>query len=123
MKKIVILIFVFAITLMSCSKDENQDQSPLIGSWKFTVTHTNIDYVEVITIILTFNENHTGVEDYTYKHNDNPAETDTYNFTWTESNNLLTLNIDGDTISAIYSISGNKLTFSMNGETSVFIRI
>ena len=117
MKKIGILLFVFAMTLTSCSKDDN-DQDPLIGSWEMT----EIDVNNVYTELVTFKSDQTGVIIITYKYDTDPEEKDSYIFSWNTSNNLLTIRIEGETTSFAYAISGNKLTLSDSGYSIVYTR-
>lgn len=123
MKKIGILLFVLAMTFMACSKDENQELYSLIGTWEYTETYTDIGDIYVVTIFLTFNEDHTGVAGATTTINSVPEVTGTENISWTASNNILTIisTLDG-TSSTIYTISGNKLTFGNGSESIVYTR-
>ena len=116
MKRIGILLFVFAMALTSCSKDDDQD--PLIGSWELTEIYGD----DVETQLITFKSNQTGVVIFTYKYGTEPEETDSSSFSWTTSNNLLTITIEEETVSLAYAISGNKLTLSESGEAYIYTR-
>jgi hypothetical protein len=117
MKRIGILLFVFAIALTSCNKDDD-NQDPLVGTWEMK----EIDVNDVYTELLTFKSDQTGVIITTYKYSTDPEEIDSYIFSWTTSNNLLTIRMEGETFSFAYAISGNKLTLSESGDSIVYTR-
>ena len=90
------------MALVSCSKDKDLDTNPLVGTWLSTETFGGVVYLDEIT----FNSDHTG----TITNKENGIQVDLYSFTWSTSNNIITLSADGETNSAVYAISGNKLT-------------
>lgn len=117
MKRIGILLFVFAMAFTSCNKDDD-NQDPLIGSWEMTEIDSNYVYKELVT----FKSDQTGGVIITYKYDTEPEEIDSSTFSWTTSNNLLTISTEGETFSFAYAISGNKLTLSMDGDSIVYTR-
>lgn len=93
-----------AIALVSCNKDEDTD--PLVGTWELTYTYFGTIYQDEVT----FNSNHSGK---VINKEDNLI-VDEFSFNWSAVNNILSVSYDGETLTTIYSISGNKLT--MDGE-------
>lgn len=100
------LLFVLPILMMamfslsSCSDDDDdKDQNPgsaLVGTWVYS--DDDIDE------IYTFNADGTGVYSYEDEYDD-----DTIRFTWTATQNTVTVNESGDIYSCTYSINGNTL--------------
>lgn len=117
MKRIGILLFVFAIALTSCNKDDD-NQDPLIGTWEMK----EIDVNDVYTELITFKSDQTGVIIITYKYDTDPEEIDNYVFGWTTSDNLLEIDMMSVKTSFSYAISGNKLTLSQNGDSFIYTR-
>lgn len=118
MKKTGIILVVLLMSLISCSKDDDENLvNPLIGSWEVAFVEDDI----AINQVLTFNANETGTMLITLTFL-GQTETQTENFTWSATANNLTLVIGGETAVATYAIAGNKLTVSVDGETIVFTR-
>lgn len=119
MKKMKYLLIMAMAVMMSvsCSKDDDDDVNPIVGTWGLTET---IDG-EVIDFEITFKENLTGtiMSSITF---DGTTYDESDNFTWSTSGNKLTIVIDGETDITTYSISGNKLTINVDDENIVLTR-
>lgn len=120
MKKIGIILLLTMVTLISCSKDDDENVvNPLIGTWENSLTYDGFIFKNVYT----FNANNTGVLSIIVSFQGEDPETYTENFNWSINNNNLTLLIGGEMEVVNYSISGNKLTITFKGETIVFTRL
>jgi hypothetical protein len=121
MKKIGIILLLTMVTLVSCSKDDDENVvNPLIGTWENSLTYDGVIFKNVYT----FNANNTGVLSIIVSFQGEDPETYTENFNWSiNNNNNLTLLIGGEMEVVNYSISGNKLTITFEGETIVFTRL
>lgn len=120
MKKIGIILLLTMVTLVSCSKDDDENVvNPLIGTWENSLTYDGVIFKNVYT----FNANNTGVLSIIVSFQGEDPETYTENFNWSINNNNLTLLIGGEMEVVNYSISGNKLTITFEGETIVFTRL
>ena len=121
MKKIGIILLLMMVTLVSCSKDDDENVvNPLIGTWENSLTYDGVIFKNVYT----FNANNTGVLSIIVSFQGEDPETYTENFNWSiNNNNNLTLLIGGEMEVVNYSISGNKLTITFEGETIVFTRL
>jgi len=121
MKKIGIILLLTMVTLVSCSKDDDENVvNPLIGTWENSLTYDGVIFKNVYT----FNANNTGVLSIIVSFQGEDPETYTENFNWSiNNNNNLTLLIGGEMEVVNYSISGNKLTITFDGETIVFTRL
>ncbi|MDR0754208.1 MAG: hypothetical protein LBF04_02350 [Prevotellaceae bacterium] len=120
MKKI--LFFGFALLALnfifvSCSKD-NDDDTPnsLVGtSWKWSVDENDgsgDDYVIFSFINETDMTEYIGDDDKTYQGH----------YTYSKPVVKITVNEDDETLDIEGRVSGNKMTFTYNGGTEVFIR-
>ena len=113
----------FAVMLsVSCSSDDDSESdlndSALVGTWGIT----EIVEDEEFTALITFNANNSGrlVISWTFE---GETETETENFTWSTSGNRLTFSSGGETTISTYSISGNNLTINdLDGEVVVFTK-
>ena len=119
MKKIKYLLIMAMAVMMSvsCSKDDDDDVNPIVGTWGYTETFDG----EVLVFEVTFKENLTGTmmssvtfDGATYEESDN--------FTWSTSGNKLTMVIAGETDISTFSISGNKLTIDLDGDNFVLTK-
>ena len=113
-----LLIMVLAVMMsVSCSKDDDNDVNPIVGTWGLTETFDG----EVIDIEIAFKANLTGtiMSSITF---DGTTYDESDNFTWSTSGNKLTIVMDGETDVTTYSISGNKLTIDADGENLVLTR-
>jgi len=120
MKKIGMIILLVMVTLVSCSKDDDEITiNPLIGTWEYSL---KVDAV-LFKYVYTFNTNNTGTLSIIVTLSGEPPDTYTENFNWSINNNNLTLLINGEMEVVNYSISGNKLTITFKGETIVFTRL
>ena len=110
MKKIGIILIILTMALVSCSKDEDNNTNPLVnplvGTWVISYTEFDVVYLDEIT----FNSNNTGL----VINKEDGVQVDNFSFTWSTNNNILTVSFDGETLTTVYSISGNQLT--MDGE-------
>jgi hypothetical protein len=123
MKKIGIILLLMMVTLVSCSKDDDENVvNPLIGTWEYSFTTDTDDGSALFKEGYTFNANNTGVMSLTY-YFDGVPEIVTDNFTWSVNNNKLTILIGGETVVFNYSISGNKLSITLDGVTIVYTRL
>lgn len=122
MKKIGIILLLMMVTLVSCSKDDDENVvNPLIGTWEYTATYTEENII--IKQVVTFNANNTGLMMTTGTFQGGAPNIETNNFTWNSNGNKLTIFINGESEVGTYSISGNKLTMTFDGETLVFTRL
>ena len=107
-----ITILVIALGVFnSCDKEEDEPTNPILGTWELTETGDGYSF----TLTITFNANKTGILKEEYIEDDS-TESYTDNFTYSTDNNDLVLIIDEETIELTYSVSGNKLTISEEGE-------
>lgn len=97
-------MFVVVMAFISCNKDDDND--PLVGTWAVSYTEYGTLYSDEIT----FNSDNSGNVSY-YEDGD---FSESFPFTWSANNNILTVSLLGETDSLPYSISGNKLT--LDGE-------
>ncbi|NOR74154.1 MAG: hypothetical protein GQ525_03240 [Draconibacterium sp.] len=117
--KFVFLMFmaISLASLISCNKEEVEEINTLIGTWSYT-----IEFGELIEMTITFNEDYTGIVQIEYTDEDDYTEVETDNFTYSVSENELTLVIDGETEVTTFSISGNTLTIYADGEIIVLTK-
>ncbi len=106
MKRIGILLFVFAMALTSCSKDEDI-QNPLIGSWEHSEILIEGDQ------LLTLNEDGTGTMVITFKEVGLADVIEITNFNWTT--------IDGYMIFTAESQFGEAMSYEISGDTLTLI--
>ena len=122
MKKIGIILLLMMVTLVSCSKDDDENVvNPLIGTWEYNVTYTEENII--IEQVVTFNANNTGLLTVTGTFQGGVPTIETNNFTWKTNGNKLTIIIDNETQVGTYTISGNKLSMTFDGETLIFTRL
>ena len=97
-----LLIIVLALTLsISCSDDDDDmdNDDKLIGTWEMSEVEEDYEY----NVLVTFKSNGAGTSVYVETF-DGETETDSENFTWSTEGNKLTIMIDGDEETSIYSI-------------------
>ncbi len=117
MKKIGILLMFLVFVLLACSHEDDNDQ-PLIGTWEASYTELGITVKEVVT----FNTNNTGMFTATITYQ-GTTETESAPFMWSVDGTQLTIIYDDNEIEIVtFSIDGNKLTVTIDGETVVFTR-
>jgi hypothetical protein len=118
MKKLIklslLLCFVLPILITSCDKDELSD---LVGTWEYSDTEQGV----TLSISITFNSDNTGKMLLTMTFA-GETETESGNFTWSTEGDILSITTEDETTSVKYSISGNKLTITEDGEDMVFTR-
>lgn len=112
-----LFVMFFAVMLsVSCSSDDDSgsdiNDSALVGTWGITEVFED----EEFTALITFNANNSGrlVISSTFE---GETETETENFTWSTSGNRLTISGGGETTISTYAINGNELTITdLDGE-------
>jgi len=120
--KLALLVFAITAIAIGCKKDE---KNPLIGTWiperisvevKFS---TQIDPFTQLFFNAFLNEMMSNLEigqfSYQFGEGGKVIMTDgtrSVEGTYTAKNNILTVTVEGETISGPYSISGNKLEWS-----------
>jgi len=102
---------------VSCSDDDDSMGNELVGTWELSESEEGV----AITIEATFNSNYKGTLASTFTFA-GQSETDNSNFTWSTEGNILTMVMDGETDISTYSISGNKLTITDEGDSFVLTR-
>lgn len=114
-KLLLVLFFALPVLITSCDKDE--DLSELVGTWEYSVIEQGFS----LSISITFNSDNTGktLISTTFE---GETESESGNFTWSTADDILSVTQDGETTSVKYSISGNKLTITEDGEDMVFTR-
>ena len=111
------IVYMLTVGLCSCGEDEttpNTIEDPsklLIGTWKWTDSETG-DCTEQTFM---FKADMTGEES-------GNCPGDGYSFTWSADADKLTINIGSDPWVTTYSISGNNLTITEDGSSTVFIK-
>ena len=132
-KQLVMLFLIATIGIVSCSKDDDGGEASIEGKWELFKNGTIIsgneelelyehtegctkDYVEIKVggtgSEHVFENNGTGCEDYD----------DT--FTWTRNGNSLTLNYDGDVVTAeILGVTSTTLKIKFVDVDEVFITV
>lgn len=119
MKKIGILLFVLAMTFMSCSKDDTQESSDsLIGTWEHIESGNGYSYKEV----LTFNANNTGrLVDTDF---DEGVTTNySIDYTWSINGTNIAFDFIGSYSDELpYYIMNNQLTINWGGDIFIYSR-
>ncbi len=104
---------------VSCSDDDDDnDVNPLVGNWELTESVEGYE----LSLTATFNSNLTGTMS-TVLTFEGETVTENESFTWSTDGNKLTLIINGMTEISTYSISGNTLTVTSDGENIVLTRV
>lgn len=118
MKKLVLLLSVFALVFISCSSDDDSSsQDPLIGTWKYHnyivngVEDTPTDCEMQETFVFSSD----GTFDYTYYEEDfedNCVLEESISGTWTnDGNEIYTQNIEGESYSQELGFEGNTFYY------------
>ena len=118
MKKLIIALAAIAavIGLASCEKEPSK---AIIGTWEATTVEMTIEGMKMemdieemgANLSFTFKKDGTGVASFAVD-----GETENEDFTYTATDTMLTMDIDGDTESFPYSIEGNNMTITLDGE-------
>ena len=102
--------------LTSCEKEPSK---AIIGTWEATTVEMTIENTKMemdieemgANISFTFKKDGTGVASFA-----KDGETENEDFTYTATDTMLTMDSDGDTESFPYSIEGNNMTITLDGE-------
>lgn len=107
-----LLVFGTAISLSSCSDDENNEENypSIIGSWSDSYESTG-EYVSFSTeLIWTFNSNHTASQRFIIRINGVISKETISKWTYVyKGNTIIIKNESGTTIEYEISVSGNKM--------------
>ncbi len=106
--------------LLSCSDDDDKDSSSLntyeaslVGNWV-----EDSDYIqELFHIQLSSNK-----QGSSWATNNGIAFGDVSYFTWSATASTITQNVNGVIETANYTLSGNKLSITFEGETITYIK-
>ncbi len=114
MKKLLLALALMLpmVVFTACEKEEDK----LIGTW----VPSSGDFVDFVAYV-QFNEDHTGCFGYTFTLEDG---VDYDSFTWSATENHLTIDWGGDVEEYTYSIDGNNLTLTYieDNEITIFHR-
>lgn len=131
MKKLILLLSVFALVFTSCGSDDDSSQDSFIGTWKYSqyfedgVEYPLEDCEDLTTIVISSNGTYSVT---TYDDLGNGCEVDyTGSGTWDNlGNGTYSTTEDGETYVQQVEFSGNTMSFEEveNGVTyrDVFIR-
>lgn len=118
MKKLIIALAAIAavIGLASCEKDPSK---AIIGTWEATTVEMTIegmkmemDIAEMGTnVSFTFRKDGTGVASFTEE-----GVSEDIELTYSATETMLTVTIQGDTESFPYSVDGTDMTITLDGE-------
>ena len=111
------LVLFFALPVLTTSCDKDEELSELVGTWEYSESAGGF----TLTTSITFNSDKTGKMLMISSFN-GENETLSSNFTWSTQGDILSTTAEGETTSVKYSISGNKLTITDDGEISIFTR-
>lgn len=107
-----LLVFGTAISLSSCSDDENNEENypSIIGSWSDSYESTG-EYVSFSTeLIWTFNSNHTASQRFIIRINGVISKETISKWTYVyKGNTIIIKNESGTTTEYEISVSGNKM--------------
>lgn len=113
MKKLFTLLTLVTLTfLTSCSSDDdNGNTSNIVGTWEYFQVGTVINGQELLTPydhetpecgndFIEFRANNTGIDSYFFLNDQSVCETDSITFSYTLNGLEITVNDDGDTVTA-----------------------
>lgn len=122
--KPIIFMLALAAAVLSFAGCSKSPQSEIVGKWKYSL---NADIRDAITEVLVdpavytdfyyeFNEDGTGCT-YSSADEDKPVD-----FTYTYDGKILTITMQGKSISTPCDVEENSMTITEYGETTVFNR-
>lgn len=108
----------FAMGTSSCSKDDDDESSSLVGKWEYNEVYTDDDETASLNMILTFKSDNTGsiVETWGYESRANSTEVYSMNFSWATSTDS-----SGNDILKVSYVSGDHDTEVFYGSSSTVL--
>ena len=117
MKKFFIISAIMAVLgLASCNKEESK---AIVGKWEATTIEMTIEGIKMemdiaemgTSVSFTFRKDGTGVASFTEE-----GVSEDIELTYSATETMLTVTIQGDTESFPYSIDGTDMTITLDGE-------